>query len=152
MKYLFIILIILFEPKSFASDGQDFDKFITDFYKSFNTRQLQKLSEQYFHPNVQFIFGDHVMVPGSSKEIESTLLSITQALEEDGYQKSLIRNISKNYSGSNYVVATIFFDRIKINSEKLDSMCSTYSAVKLSGEWKILNWLPNKPKNQTSCF
>jgi|GEM_PF-3967621 len=152
MKHVFIIFLLFFQTLSFASDAQNFDEFITDFYKSFSTRQLQKLSEQHFHQNVQFIFGEHVMVPGNSKEIESTLRSIIQALEEDGYQKSLIRNISANYSGSNYVVATIFFDRIKMNSDKLDSMCSTYSAVKLNDKWKILTWLPSKPKSQTSCF
>lgn len=152
MKHVLIIFFLFFQPISFASDAQDFDEFITDFYKSFSDRQLQIISEQHFHQSVQFIFGEHVMVPGNSKEIESTLSSIISVLEEDGYRKSLIRHISKEYSGSNYVVATILFDRIKTNSEKLDSMCSTYSAVKLSGKWKILTWLPSKPKSLNSCF
>ena len=152
MKYVFIIFLVFFQQSSFGADTQEFDEFITDFYQSFSNRELQKLSEQHFHPNAQFIFGNHVMALSNSKEIESTLFSIVQALEEDGYEKSLIKNISKNYSGSNYVVATIFFDRIKNNSEKLDSMCSTYSAVKLNGKWKILTWLPSKPESPTSCF
>jgi len=152
MKHLLIIAFFLFHSLTQASEFQNFDEFIADFYKSFSSRQLNKVSEQHFHPNVQFIFGDHVMVPGNSKEVESILLSIIEALEEDGYQKSVIRNISKNYSGSNYVVATILFDRFKTNNEKLDSMCSTYSAVNLNGKWKILTWLPNKPISKTSCF
>ncbi|WP_085297580.1 hypothetical protein [Cognaticolwellia mytili] len=152
MKYFFILFSFLFSSLTFSTELESFDDFITDFYASFSSRQLQKISEQHFHPNVQFIFGNHVMVPGNSKKVESILASIIKALEEDGYQKSVIRDISKTQSGSNFVVATVFFDRIKTNSEQLDSMCSTYSAVNLNGEWKILTWLPSKPKTETSCF
>ncbi len=152
MKCFLIIVAFLYHPLTFSFEPQNFDEFINDFYKSFSSRQLHKISEEYFHPNVQFIFGNHVMVPGSSDKVKSTLLSIIEALDEDGYQKSIIRNISKNYSGSSYVVATVLFDRFKTNNELLDSMCSTYSAVNLNGKWKILTWLPSKPKNKTSCF
>jgi len=152
MKHLFILISFLYSSFTFSSELQSFDEFITDFYKSFSSRQLHKISEQHFHPNVQFIFGNHVMVPGNSKKVESTLASIIEALEEDGYQKSVIRSISKTQSGSNFVVATVFFDRIKTNNKQLDSMCSTYSAVNLNGEWKILTWLPSKPKTKVSCF
>lgn len=152
MKYLFIFLSFIYSSLTFSSEIQGFDEFITDFYKSFSSRQLHKISELHFHPNVQFIFGNHVMVPGNSQKVESTLASIIKALEEDGYQKSVIRNISKKQSGSNFIVATVLFDRFKVNNEKLDSMCSTYSAVKLNEKWKILTWLPSKPKANSSCF
>ena len=152
MKYLFIFLSFIYSSLTFSSEIQSFDEFITDFYKSFSSRQLHKISELHFHPNVQFIFGNHVMVPGNSQKVESTLASIIKALEEDGYQKSVIRNISKKQSGSNFIVATVLFDRFKVNNEKLDSMCSTYSAVRLNEKWKILTWLPSKPKTNSSCF
>ncbi len=151
MKYLLIIFLFI---SSFlhAEEYNDFDKFIESFYDRFSQRELKRVSEEYFHEGAQFIFGEHIMVPGNSIEIESVFHSIIKSLEKDGYQKSIIRNIEKNYTGDSFVVATIYFDRFKKNSEKLDSMCSTYSAVKLSGKWKILTWLPSKPEKENSCF
>ena len=148
----FLILCLFISSFSHADEFNDFDKFIENFYDKFSQRELKKVSEEYFHESAQFIFGEHIMVPGSSAEIESVFISIINSLEKDGYQKSIIRNIDKNYTGDSFVVATIYFDRFKNTSEKLDSMCSTYSAVKLSGKWKILTWLPSKPEKEHSCF
>jgi hypothetical protein len=149
-KLIFIVLFI----SSFtqANENTDFDNFIESFYYDFSQRNLKKVSVEYFHKNVQFIFGEHIMAPGSATEIESVFHSIIESLEKDGYQKSVIKDIDKNFTGSSYVVATIFFDRFKTNNEKLDSMCSTYSAAKLEGKWKILTWLPSKPVKENSCF
>ena len=151
MKYLTVI-ILLFCSLAQASENNDLDKFIESFYADFSQKNLKKISEEYFHKNAQFIFGEHIMVPGSANEIESVFLSIFDSLEKDGYQKSVIRNINKNHTGNTYVVATIYFDRFKKNEEKLDSMCSTYSIVRLADSWKILAWFPSKPKKEDSCF
>jgi hypothetical protein len=135
-----------------ANEHHNFDQFIKSFYDQFSQRELKQVSEKYFHPNAQFVFGNHIMVPGSAKEIESVFQSIMESLEKDGYQKSSIQKIHTNYTGYNYVVATIYFHRFKKNGEKLDSMCSTYSAAKLEDTWKILTWLPSKPEKADSCF
>jgi len=151
MKYL-IIITLLVSPFVNANKNNDFDMFIKNFYDDFSQRKLKKISEEVFHQDAQFIFGEHIMVPGSAIELEAVFISIIASLEKDGYKKSVVRHINTNYTGNNYVVSTIFFDRYKNNNEKLDSMCSTYSAVKLAGGWKILTWLPTKPQESDSCF
>jgi hypothetical protein len=152
MKCFLILGALLISSFGQANEEQDFDEFMASFYQDFSQRQLKRASEQYFHQDAQFVFGEHVMVPGSAVEIEAVFQSIIESLEEDGYQKSVIRDIAKTYSGNTYVVATVYFDRYKSGEEKLDSMCSTYSAVRLAGEWKILTWLPSKPQKESSCF
>jgi len=152
MRYFLIFLILLFSQVSHANKAQKFDDFIYSFYSDFSQRHLKKVSTDYFHPDAQFIFGEHIMVPGSAQEIESVFQSIIKSLESDNYQKSIIKSIDKKFTGNKYIVATVYFDRLKRNNKKLDSMCSTYSAVMLSGKWKILSWLPSKPQKNNSCF
>ena len=152
VRYLLVAVLLLMGFSTKANELQNFDQFIQNFYDQFSQRKLKQVSEQFFHPDAQFVFGDHIMVPGSPKEIESVFQSIMESLEKDDYQKSSIQNISTNYTGNKNVVAKIYFDRLKRNGEKLDSMCSVYSAVRLEGNWKILTWLPSKPEKPDSCF
>jgi len=151
MKYLTII-VLLISSFAQANEQKDFEEFIENFYDKFSQKKLREVSEEYFHKNVQFIFGEHIMAPGSATEIESVFHSIMASLEKDGYKKSVIKEINTNFTGDNYVVATILFERFKNNNEKLDTMCSTYAAAKLEGKWKILTWLPTKPNKKNSCF
>jgi hypothetical protein len=46
----------------------------------------------------------------------------------------------------------VHFDSLEDYLEKLDSICSKYSAVKLDGNSKILTWLPIKPEPENCCF
>ncbi|MEH6635189.1 MAG: hypothetical protein V7700_06700 [Halioglobus sp.] len=151
MKYLTAIFLLV-SSLSQAGENNEVDIFIESFYHNFSQRNFKKIAEEYFHKDAQFIFGEHIMVPGNATEIESVFLAIIDSLEKEDYQKSVVRSISKNYTGNTYVVATIYFDRFKNNKEKLDSMCSTYSIVKLAGSWKILAWFPSKPEKEDSCF
>jgi hypothetical protein len=156
MKYCFVIIMCLIHFTAQAKDDvekeSNFEDFIRAFYQDFSQRNLTAISQKYFHPSAQFVFGQHVFAPGSAKEIESVMQSIIKSLEEDGYKRSVIKHIDSQYTGKSYVVAIIFFTRLKTDNQKLDNMYSTYSAVQISGEWKILTWLPTKPEKSNSCF
>lgn len=77
--------------------------------------------------------------------------AIPGGLEKRGYHRSVVKNVSKTRLGENYVLATVLLDRVMVDGRKIDTVCSSYSMVKVMQEWRFLAWVPTEPLANGRC-
>jgi hypothetical protein len=148
-----LMLMVLFFASGtcLAVDADDVDVFLTNFYSDFSEHKIDRLSSSYFHPGAQAVFGEHVSILSSSGDVRDMFTAILGGLDEKGYKRSVVKRVSKTRLGESYVFVSVLFDRVSVDGNRLDSMCSSYSMVKVSGEWRFLSWVPTEPLPTGTC-
>lgn len=150
MKRLLTALLLL-SGTTFAAEPDGIDAFLSDFYTDFNGRKIERLSNGYFHPGAQAVFGEHVEVLSGPDDVRAMFSAILDGLAKRGYHHSAVRDVSKIRLGENYVLATVLIDRIAADGQKIDTVCSSYSMVKVQNEWRFLAWVPTDPLPNGRC-
>ena len=143
--------LLLVCSASFAGEADGVDAFLANFYADFNGRNIERLSNEYFHPGAQAVFGEHVSALANPDDVRTMFLAIIGGLEQRGYHHSVTRDVSKMRLGDSYALATVLIDRVMADGKKIDTVCSTYSMVKVESGWRILTWIPTDPLSSGRC-
>lgn len=153
MKIRFIWLIALLSSSfsSFSDEHRDVDDFIHAFYQSFSEKDLARISTDFFHPNAQAVFGEHVLPLANEEEIKQLFSAILTSLEKKGYKQSVIKSLTKKPLGNDFTFVTVSFDRQRADGSTIDSMCSSYSIVNTHQGWRFIQWVPSDPLADGSC-
>lgn len=148
-----LILMMLFSISGAcrAVESDDVDLFLANFYSDFSEHKIDRLSSLYFHAGAQAVFGEHVAMLSSNDDVRAMFIAVLGGLDKKGYKRSVIKRVSKTRLGENYVFVSVLFDRVAADGSKLDSMCSSYSMVKVGGDWQILSWVPTDPLPTGAC-
>lgn len=150
MKRLLMVLLLACGA-SVAGEPDGVDAFLSDFYADFSGRNIERLSNGYFYPGAQAVFGEHVSVLSSQDDVKAMFSAILGGLDKRGYHRSVIKDVSKIRLGENYVLAIVLLDRVMVDGKKIDTVCSSYSMVKVKQEWRILAWVPTEPLPNGRC-
>ena len=148
-----LILMVLFfvSGACLATESDDVDLFLTNFYSDFSEHKIDRLSSLYFHAGAQAVFGEHVAILPGNDDVRAMFIAVLGGLDKKGYKRSVIKRMSKTRLGESYVFVSVLFDRVAADESQLDSMCSSYSMVKVDGEWRILSWVPTEPLPTGAC-
>lgn len=147
-----LLMALLFVcGSSFAGEPDGVDAFLSDFYADFNGRKIERLSTEYFYPGAQAVFGEHVTVLSNQDDVRAMFSAILGGLEKRGYHRSVVRNVSTVRLGENYVLATVLLDRVMVDGKQIDTVCSSYSMVKVKNAWRFLAWIPTEPLPDGRC-
>jgi hypothetical protein len=146
-----LMLLLLVCSAGFASETDGVDAVLSDFYADFSGRNIDRLSNQYFYPGAQAVFGEHVTVLASQDDVRAMFSAILGSLEKRGYHRSVVKDVSKVRLGENYVLATVLIDRVMVDGKKIDTVCSSYSMLKVKQEWRFLAWVPTDPLPNGRC-
>lgn len=134
-----------------AGETDGVDAFLSDFYADFNGRKIERLSSEYFYPGAQAVFGEHVTVLADQDDVGQMFSAVLGGLEKRGYYRSAVRNVSKVRLGENYVLASVLIDRLTVDGKKIDTVCSSYSMVKVEKSWRFIAWIPTEPLPDGHC-
>ena len=148
---LALMMLFLMSSACCAAESDDLDLFLANFYSDFSEHKIDRLSSLYFHAGAQAVFGEHVEILSSNDDVRAMFIAVLGGLDKKGYKRSVIKRVSKTRLGENYVFVSVLFDRVAADGSKLDSMCSSYSMVKVDGEWRILSWVPTEPLPAGAC-
>jgi hypothetical protein len=151
MNRLLTALLLLVCGVSFAGEPDGVDAFLSDFYADFNGRKIERLSSQYFYPGAQAVFGEHVTALSNQDDVRAMFSAILGGLEKRGYHHSVVKNVSQTRLGENYVLASVLVDRVMADGKRIDTVCSTYSMVKVKEGWRFLAWIPTEPLPDGRC-
>jgi hypothetical protein len=143
--------LLLVCSASFADEPGDADEFLSNFYADFNSRNIERLSSVYFYPGAQAVFGEHVTVLSNQDDVRTMFSAILGGLESRGYHRSVVTNVSKIQLGEKYVFASVLLDRVMVDGKKLDTVCSSYSMLKVEQGWRFLAWVPTEPLQNSRC-
>jgi len=146
-----LIALLLVCGNSVAGEPDGVDAVLSNFYADFNGRELDSLSNEYFYPGAHAVFGRHVTMLANQDDVRGMFSAILASLEKRGYHHSVVKDVSKVRLGDNYVVATILIDRMKLDGTKIDTVCSSYSMVKVAAGWRFLAWVPTEPLPNGRC-
>jgi hypothetical protein len=146
-----LIALLLVGGNSVAAEPDGVDAVLSNFYADFNGREIDSLSNGYFYPGAHAVFGGHVTVLANPDDVRVMFAAILASLEQRGYHHSVVKDVSKVRIGDDYVVATILIDRMKLDGTKIDTVCSSYSMVKMTAGWRFLAWVPTDPLPNGRC-
>ena len=147
-----LLLALLFVcGASFAGERDGVDAFLSDFYADFSAQTIERLSTEYFYPGAQAVFGEHVSVLANEDDVRKMFSAILGGLDKRGYHRSVVKNVSKVRLGENYVLASVLLDRVMVDGKKIDTVCSSYSMVKVKKGWQFLAWIPTEPLPNGRC-
>lgn len=148
---LLLILLSLVSSVCHAAESDEIDSFLASFYADFSDHKIDRLSNNYFYPGAQAVFGEHVTILSSNDDVRGMFTAILDGLDKKGYKQSVVKQVSKTKLGKSYAFVTVLFDRISIHGNRIDSTCSSYSLIKLAGEWRFLSWIPTEPLPNGTC-
>ena len=148
----FLLIVLLGVSFSCSSDEYgDVDAFVHGFYQSFSAQDIGRISRDFFHPNAQAVFGEHVSPLANEEDVRQLFSAILASLAKKQYRRSVIKSMVKTPLGSHFVFVTVLFDREKADGSKIDSMCSSYSVLKTNQGWRFLQWVPSDPLPGGRC-
>lgn len=146
-----LMALLLVCGTCFAAEPDGVDAFLSDFYVDFNGRKIERLSNAYFHPSAQAVFGEHVTVLAKPDDVKGMFSAIFGGLDKRGYHRSVVKNVSKIRLGDHYVLASVLVDRVMADGKKIDTVCSSYSIVRVKKGWRFLAWIPTEPLPDGRC-
>lgn len=150
MKLILIMLFFITGACRVAA-SDDIDVFLANFYSDFSEHNIDRLSSVYFHSGAQAVFGEHVAILSSNDDVRDMFIPILGGLAKKGYKRSVVKRVSKTRLGESYAFVSVLFDRVAVDGSRLGSMCSSYSMVKVDGDWRILSWVPTEPLPTGAC-
>ena len=145
-------VLMMFSGGCAAHGGDSLDSFIEKFYADFSDRNLESLSKEYFYKDAHAIFGEHISVLSGDAAVRGMFVAILEGLERKGYNRSVVRKLTKTHVTDHYAHAMVLFDRVKVDGEKLDTMCSSYAMFLTKDGWRFLSWVPSEPVADDRCL